>query len=147
MTFLAELKGQGAVQKIHHNWPITTEDLAELQRVLIEAGGTERDCERAEHEAGSLGVFIRRLVGLDRAAAKEAFAGFLDDQRFTGNQIEFVNLLIDELSADGLIEPRRFYESPFTDISPQGPDALFEASDVDHLLEVVADVRRRAEAA
>lgn len=147
-TFLSDLKGHGAVQKIHHNWPITTDDLTELQRILVDGGiGTDRDCERAEHEAGSFGVFIRRLVGLDRAAAKEAFAEFLDDQRFSANQIEFVSLVIDELSADGVIEPRRFYESPFTDISPQGPDALFESVDVDRLLEVVADVRRRAEAA
>jgi type I restriction enzyme R subunit len=64
----------------------------------------------------------------------------------SANQIEFVNLVIDELSADGVIEPRRFYESPFTDVGPQGPDALFEASDVDRLLAVVADVRRSAEA-
>jgi type I restriction enzyme R subunit len=46
-----------------------------------------------------------------------------------------------------VIDPRRFYESPFTDLSPQGPDALFESSDVDRLLQVVAEVRRRAEAA
>jgi type I restriction enzyme, R subunit len=39
-----------------------------------------------------------------------------------------------------VIEPRRFYESPFTDLSPQGPDALFESGDVDRLLDVVAEV-------
>lgn len=88
-----------------------------------------------------------RLVGLDRSAAKEAFAGFLDDKRYKANQIEFVNLVIDELTQNGLIEPRGFYESPFTDLSPQGPDALFESGDVDRLLEVVAEVRRRAEVA
>lgn len=94
-----------------------------------------------------LGVFIRCLVGLDRAAAKDAFATFLDQHLYSANQIEFVNLLIDELAANGVIEPCRFYESPFTDLSPQGPDALFESTDVDRLLDVVADVRRRAEAA
>ncbi len=90
---------------------------------------------------------MRRLVGLDRAAAKEAFAEFLDDKRFTADQIEFVNLVVDELSENGVIEARRFYESPFTDLNPQGPDALFESADVDRLLAVVAGVRRRAEAA
>lgn len=92
-------------------------------------------------------AIVRRLVGLDRAAAKEAFAEFLDDKRYTANQIEFVSLLIDYLSENGVIEPRRFYESPFTELSPQGPDALFDSSDVDRLLEVAAEVRRRAEAA
>jgi type I restriction enzyme R subunit len=109
--------------------------------------GTADDIERAHAEAGSLGVFIRRLVGLDRAAAKDAFATFLDQHVYSANQIEFVNLLIDELAANGDIEPRRLYESPFTDLSSQGPAALFESTDVDRLLDVVADIRRRAEAA
>ena len=108
---------------------------------------TPAEVERARAEAGSFGLFIRRLVGLDRAAAKEAFGEFLDETRFNANQIEFVNLVIDYLTENGTIEPRRFYESPFTDVSPQGPDALFESSDVDRLLEVVGEVRRRAEAA
>lgn len=136
------------VEKIHRNWPITSDDLAKLQQVLVDSGvGTAQDCERARTEEGSLGLFIRRLVGLDRAAAKEAFASFLDTHRYGVNQIEFVNIVINELTQNGVIEPLRFYQSPFTDVSPQGPDALFPATDVDRLLEVVADIRRRAEAA
>jgi len=147
-VFLREHKGETAIEKIHRNWPITTADLAELQRILVDSGiGTAEDCARAQSKAGSFGLFIRRLVGLDRVAAKEAFGEFLDAQRYTANQIEFVNLVIDELSDNGVIEPRRFYESPFTDVSPQGPDALFESADVDRLLAVVAAVRRRAEVA
>jgi type I restriction enzyme R subunit len=146
-TFLREHSGVIPVEKLRRNWPITAADMEELQRVLVESGvGSAGDCARAEAEAGSFGIFIRKLVGLDRAAAKEAFADFLDEQRYSANQIEFVNLVIDELSDNGVIEPRRFYESPFTDVSPQGPDALFEATDVDRLLAVVADVRRAAEA-
>ena len=146
--FLREHQGHVAVEKLHRNRPITDTDLAELQRVLIESGvGTDRDLERAVEEAGSFGVFVRGLVGLDRSAAKEAFAEFLDDRRYTANQIEFVNLVIDHLTERGLIEARRFYESPFTDLSPTGPDALFESADVDRLLAVVADIRHNAEAA
>jgi type I restriction enzyme, R subunit len=146
--FLEEHKAHVAVEKLHRNRPITETDLAELQRVLIEAGvGTNGDVERAVEEAGSFGVFIRGLVGLDRSAAKQAFAEFLDDKRYTANQIEFVNLVIDHLTEHGLIEARRFYESPFTDLSPTGPDDLFESDDVDRLLAVVADIRHNAEAA
>jgi len=142
-SFLAEHHGEAIVEKIRGNRPITAEDLAELQRVLVASGvGTSVDVVQAQTEAGGFGLF----VGLDRAAAKDAFAGFLDDRRFTANQIEFVNLVIDELSANGLIEPRRFYESPFTDISPHGPEALFQTTDVVRLLEVVAETRRRAQA-
>ena len=147
-TFLREHKGETAVEKIHRNWPITTADIDDLQRILVDSGvGTPEHCARAQSEAGGFGLFIRRLVGLDRTAAKEAFAEFLDGERYSANQIEFVNLVIDELSDHGVIEPRRFYESPYTDLNPQGPDALFESADVDRLLAVVADVRHRAEVA
>jgi type I restriction enzyme R subunit len=71
----------------------------------------------------------------------------LDDRRHTANQIDFVNLVIDHLTEYGVIEARRFYESPFTDVSPTGPDAIFESDEIDHLLDVVADVRRNAEVA
>jgi hypothetical protein len=120
--FLEEHKAHVAVEKLYRNLPITDTDLAELQRVLIETGvGTDGDMQRAVEEAGSFGVFIRGLVGLDRSAAKEAFAEFLDDKRYTANQIEFVNLVIDHLAEHGVIEARRFYESPFTDLSPPAP--------------------------
>ncbi|MCA1702841.1 MAG: restriction endonuclease subunit R, partial [Actinobacteria bacterium] len=147
-SFLREHAAEAVIEKIHRNRPITRDDLAELQRILLDSGiGTAADVERAMAEAGGFGLFIRGLVGLDRGAAKEAFGEFLDATRFSANQIEFVNLVIDELSENGTVEPRRFYESPFTDVSPLGPDALFESRQIDRLIEVVADVRRRAEAA
>jgi type I restriction enzyme R subunit len=146
--FIDEHRDLLAIEKLHRNRPITATDLAELQRVLVEGGvGTDDDLGRAVEEAGSFGIFIRGLVGLDRTAAKEAFTEFLDDKRYTANQIEFVNLVIDHLTEHGTIEARRFYESPFTDLSPTGPDAIFEATDVDRLLGVVAGIRQNAEAA
>jgi type I restriction enzyme, R subunit len=39
------------------------------------------------------------------------------------------------------------YESPFTDISPRGPDALFTSEQVGQLLEVLDGVRATAVAA
>lgn len=42
---------------------------------------------------------------------------------------------------------RRFYQSPFTDLSPQGPDALFESAYIDRLVQVLSDVRHNAEVA
>jgi type I restriction enzyme R subunit len=148
LAFLKEHKGETAVEKVHRNWPITAEDMTELERILIESGvGTLEDCEQARIQSGSFGLFIRSLVGLDRAAAKEAFGHFLDDQTYTSSQIEFVNLIIDDLSQNGMIEVHRFYESPFTDISPQGPEELFTSDQIDELAQVLANVRHSAEVA
>ncbi len=107
--FLADHHGDAAIDKIRHNKLITAADVAALQRVLVDSGvGSDADLDRDREEAGSFGLFIRRLVGLDRGAANDAFAGFLDDKRDNANQIEFVNLVIDELTQNGVIEPRRF---------------------------------------
>jgi hypothetical protein len=38
------------------------------------------------------------ILGLDREAAKAAFAGFLAGKNFNANQIEFVNLVVDHLT-------------------------------------------------
>ena len=112
-----------------------------------EAAGANRadDIERASTEAGSLGLFVRSLVGMDRSAAKDVFAEFLDDQRYSANQIEYINMVIDHIAEAGTIEARRFYESPYTDVAPEGPDGLFEPTEVDRLIAVVHDLRSRAD--
>jgi type I site-specific restriction endonuclease len=62
-----------------------------------------------------LKIFIRTLVGLDRAAAKEAFSKYLETQQFNANQIRFVEQVIDLLTQQGVMNPHLLYEPPFTD--------------------------------
>jgi len=42
------------------------------------------------------------------------------------------------------MDAARLYESPYTDFNPQGVDGVFEARQVDQLVSVLDDVRRRA---
>ena len=64
------------IHKLRRNQPLTASDLAELERMMLEAGvGTAGDIARAKEQSHGLGLFIRSLVGLDREAAKEAFGG------------------------------------------------------------------------
>ena len=146
LAFMRSHEDHLTIQRLRRNQPITETDLAELERLLAEVGGSTVDVERATTEAGGLGLFVRSLVGMDRAAAKEAFAAFLDEGRYSANQIDYVNIVIDHLADTGSIEPRRFYESPYTDVAPEGPDGLFEPADVDRLIDVVHEIRQRAEA-
>jgi type I site-specific restriction endonuclease len=60
------------------------------------------------------------------------------------NQLEFVNLIVDHLTEHGIMDPARLYESPFTDITPRGPDGLFKASELDQLVSVMDAVRAAA---
>ncbi len=91
--------------------------------------------------------FVRSLVGLHRGAAKEAFADFLAGTTFSANQIQFIDLIIDHLTERGVMSAALFYESPFTDLSPRGPDGLFAASRVDDLVAILDRVRSTALAA
>ena len=75
--FLQQNLGESAVAKVRSGEPITTADIADLQRLLVAAGiGDDATFEAASERAGSFGLFIRSIVGLDRAAAKAAFESF-----------------------------------------------------------------------
>ena len=50
---------------------------------------------------------------------------FLARRNYDANQIAFVQPVVDHLTEHGVMSPARLYESQFTDVTPQGPDALF----------------------
>ena len=145
--FLHEHLAHDIVAKVRSGAPITPADIDELQRVLVAAGIGDTDTfAQASKRAGSFGLFIRSIVGLDRTAAKRAFAKFLDDKRYTANQIEFVNLVINYLTEYGTIAPARIYDSPFTTVAPEGPETIFETPDLDEFFNIVKHLHDTAAA-
>jgi type I restriction enzyme R subunit len=73
--------------------------------------------------------------------------GFISGRTLSANQLEFVNLIIDHLTEHGVMQLGRLYESPFTDLTPRGPDYLFEPVELDALLGALEAVRSTAMAA
>jgi type I restriction enzyme R subunit len=147
-AFLRAHQNHIAIHKLRMNKALTAADLFELQRMLAESGvGAAEDIRRAAEESQGLGIFVRSLVGLDRQAAKEALAGFVNGKTLSANQIEFVNLIVNHLTEHGVMEAATLYESPFTDLTPRGPDGLFASSEVDALLAAIERVRQTAIAA
>src|SRR5699024_283646 len=143
-AYLRRHENHVALQRLRRNRPLTGADLEALQEMLIAAGGGQDDLARAQEHPGGLGLFIRSLVGLDRQAALEAFADYLDSERFTAEQIHFVNLIVDELTRNGHMAPGRLFESPYTDTAPTGPIDLFPAPDVEVLTDILDRVRANA---
>lgn len=79
----------------------------------------------ARSEAPSLAHFVRSLVGMDRTAAQSAFSQFLSDRSLTSQQIRFVEMVIDQLTARGVMDASALYEPPFSNLHAGGPDELF----------------------
>lgn len=142
-AFLEQHRDHLAILKLRRAEQLTTSDLAELERMFLEESVSDPDTLDRLRESGGLGLFLRSLTGLDRPSAKEAFSQ-LAASGLSSNQMEFVNLIIDHLCETGNVDPRRFYESPFTDIDARGIEGLFDSAQVQ---EIVSTVRRIRDAA
>lgn len=147
-AYLRAREDAPALRKLRGNEQLTSADLAELEGLLREAGGQGAEVDdavaRAAEQPGGIGVFIRGLVGLDRAAAKRAFDGFLTERQLDATQVMFVNKIIDELTANGVMSEGRLYDVPYTDFSASGPEALFREDQVEAIVEILNHVTSTA---
>ena len=103
-AFLRDHQGHIAIHQLRMNKPLTPSDLQALETTLAENGiGDAGTIAKAKEESQGLELFVRSLIGLDRGAAKEAFAEFLEGRTLTGNQIEFIVMIIDHLTEHGVM--------------------------------------------
>jgi type I restriction enzyme R subunit len=144
--FLREHESHLALQRLRRNQPLTPTDLDELEKMLVAAGGSKALIDEAKAQSQGLGIFIRSLVGLDREAAMQAFSELVSGTTATPNQIEFINLIVQELTQNGVMDGARLFESPFTDMNAQGPLGIFPPAKVTQLVQLLDDIRHRAAA-
>ncbi len=142
--FLKAHEDHLALQRLRRGQALTPTDVVELERMLVDAGGTPELIQKAAADKFGLGIFIRSLVGMEREAVAQAFSELTVGTRATPDQIEFIELIVSELTTNGVMEAGRLYESPFLDISPQGPEGLFPAAKVDRMVRMLDEFRQRA---
>ena len=140
--FLKPHENHITVLKVKRNEPLTPTDLKELERIFLEAGVNETALDALQGEGG-LPRFVRTLVGLDRETAKAAFGEFMQGRRLSANQLQFLDLVIDYLTARGVMDPSLLYETPFTDFDRNGVEGVFEHGDVVRLVEVLRHIEPR----
>ena len=117
------------IHRLRTNQPLTATDLRGLEQTLVEIGADDGRALLtdllARSDAPSLAHFVRSMVGMDRTAAQEVFSEFLSNRSLTTPQIRFIEMVIEQLTARGVMEPAALYEAPFSSVHAGGPEALF----------------------
>jgi type I restriction enzyme, R subunit len=144
--FLLSHQDQIVIHRLKNNLPLTPTDLEGLEKTLI-AIGEEEGSQLLNHllersGAPTLPWFVRSLVGLDRTAAQKAFSKYLNDKTLGSSQIRFVELIIDQLTARGVMQSEALYEPPFLGLHSGGPDELFTGKEniIEGIFESLAEV-------
>ena len=113
--YIRQHQDEAAIAKLKSNIPLNTDDVKALERILWSEVGSKKDYE-AEYGEKPLGEFVREIVGLDMAAAKAAFAQYLNDVSLDADQIYFVNQIIEYIVRNGVMKDMSvLQEPPFTD--------------------------------
>ncbi len=117
------------IHRLRTSQPLTDKDLQGLEQTLVKIGKDDGQTLLTgvlkRNNSPSLAHFVRSMVGMDRAAAHEAFSEFLSNRSLTTPQIRFIEMVIEQLTTRGVMEPSALYEAPFNSIHAAGPDALF----------------------
>ncbi len=134
-----------AIQKLKRNKPLTPDDLRDLEAMLFSSDVVKDRAtfEKAYREIDSLTLFIRQLVGLDQESAKAAFGKYLDTSVFSGKQIDFINMIINFLTKDGIFDAEKLYKTPFIDVHQGGIDELFPKN-ADRIVGIIEAINENA---
>ena len=102
-----------SIYKLRNNKRLNNDDMKILERIMWEELGSKSQYEK-EYGDTPVSILVRKIVGLDREAANEAFSEFLSEERLNAVQIRFVKLIVDYIVANGMIEDNRVLtEEPF----------------------------------
>lgn len=145
--FLDDHRDHITLLKLRRGEQLTAQDVDELERILLENGVADAEIIAAVQADGGVGQLLRSLTGLDRAAAKQAFGDFMSSRALTADQIEFIDMILDSLTENGLVDPRLFYESPFTDIDAMGIVGVFGKDGAQRVISIVRRLNDAANAA
>ncbi|WP_237318073.1 type I restriction-modification enzyme R subunit C-terminal domain-containing protein [Streptomyces sp. JJ36] len=133
-----------AVHKLYTNEQITAVDLTDLAEVFLAEGvASQDDLDHVREKDGGLGLFLRRIRGLDRQAAETAFADFMTSHDLSARQMDLLEQIIDYIVVNGRIDLKDLYQNSAFSRWPL--DEVFGDEEVDDLNVVFLTLKTRAE--
>ncbi|MCL2859282.1 MAG: DEAD/DEAH box helicase family protein [Oscillospiraceae bacterium] len=124
------------ITKIRENKKLTKSEKRDIERILFEELGSKEDFNNTFGSTSVIEV-VRQIVGLDKQTANSIFAKYINDNRLNTKQIEFVKLLIEYVSKNGIISMEELMEQPFNVLG--SPADVFE-DDINTFMAIKKDI-------
>ena len=143
--YLKEHQDDMAVYKLRNNKKLTKQDLKTLEDLMWSELGSASDYEK-EFGDMPVGKLVRKIVGLDRVAANEAFSQFLNNESLNTTQMHFVKMVVDYVVVNGFIEDNSvLMQDPFRSVGSITQLFRDNMDDARGLMGVIAQVKKNSE--
>ncbi len=147
-SFIREHQDHIAIRRLKNNEPVSRKDIESLEDILFAADGPIPRAEYEKQFGGTpVGYLVRSVVGLDRNAAKAAFAEFLSEAPLHPDQITFLDEVVNYLAKNGIMEPKTVFDNPFTNINDQGVIGVFGEDASKKIIERIQSINDNADVA
>ncbi|RBN51405.1 DEAD/DEAH box helicase family protein [Flavobacterium psychrolimnae] len=144
-AFIRKNKSHLVIDKLYKNLPITMNELEVLEQFLLKEALESKDRFIKEYGEQPLGKFVRNIIGLDIEIANQLFADFISKGNLNGNQITFIQKIINYLNQKGVIEKQLLTQAPFNEHHDQGVFGIFPEEDqVMKVIQVINQVNENA---
>lgn len=110
--FLTNNLENSIIWKIKHNMRLTELEKQELENILFEKLGSNKDYIENYGDTNIIKV-VRNIVGLDKSVASDIFYKYINDNKLNMKQIQFVKLLVDYVIKNGTIDMEKLTQQPF----------------------------------
>ncbi|MEF9960492.1 MAG: type I restriction-modification enzyme R subunit C-terminal domain-containing protein [Niameybacter sp.] len=134
-----------AIYKLRNNKQLTQQDLKTLERIMWEELGSKAEYEK-EYGTTPISKLVRKIVGLDRGAANEAFSKFLGEEKLNMTQVRYVKLIVDYVVANGMIDDNTvLMEEPFRSLG--SIPVLFKENmtEAREIMTVIQEIKKNSE--
>ena len=139
--YLKDYADNVVIHKLRTNKPMTACEFDQLELIFTHELGNAEDYAKAYGNT-PFGLLVRKLAHLDRDAAMEAFAGFLNDQSLNEQQISFIKRVVDYVVENGYLEPAALNSPPFD--RPRSFMQIFNTQQQMNLVSVIKSIKENA---